>query len=293
MIIPLVNLLKLTNRDFSLFIHESASIESIRAIGLHGLIASIDSRKELMTHKDIFRIMTGLCRLDVIHNKGVLQTILQSFDERMRPLMAHELALMAVELSACTRRLGKNNCEETKISVLGIVDFIVDEFKRKIDSASPFDLANIVSCVADLGVCDPALMQMVAMSATLQVGLFKGPELADLLLGFCMLGIRVSGLFTCAIPQLTARMSLLHDQQLIRIVSIVAAHVKSGSDPLGGDAIVNFSEKVVHELESRSLQQVSDGWEGFQDSIRVLDVETRVPRTLRLVERKSKLLTCT
>jgi hypothetical protein len=134
---------------------------------------------------------------------------------------------------------------------------------------------------------------MVAMSASLQVGLFKGPELADLLLGFCMLGIRVSGLFTCAIPQLTARMSLLHDQQLIRIVSIVAAHVKSGSDPLGGDAIVNFSEKVVHELESRSLQQVSDGWEGFQDSIRVLDVETRVPRTLRLVERKSKLLTCT
>lgn len=283
-IIPIDNLSKLTNRDFSMFIYESASIESMRAIGLSSLVATIESRKDLMTHKDVFRLMTGLCRLDVIHNRGILASLFQCFDARMHQLMAHDIAILAVELSSCTRRIGNAGSKE---SILMILDFLVDEFKRKIDAASPRDLAYMVSAVADMGLLDGELMEMVGISASIQMGLFQGPDLADLLLGFAVLGAKHSRLLIAAVPHLTTRMTLLYDHQILGLVRCSSSYILFEFPSECGGEKMRFIDRLVYQLETRAFDSKNEGWQVFEESLTSLGVTDRVPRFLQRVRRRT------
>lgn len=280
-IIPAHNLSKLTNMDFSVYIQETATIESIRAIGLQGLLSSLESRKELMTHKDIFRIMTGLCRLDVIHNSGILQLLLECFDARMRSLMAHEIALMAVELSACTRRLGKTSHTDAKKSVIMVLEFLVDQFKNKIDAASPRDLAYMLSAVADMGLTDAELIEVVGNSASVQIGLFHGPDLADLLIALDVLEVHHHRFFASSVPHLTNRISLLHDKQIITLVGVLSRAFLRDIAGVSQITRSRLIERLVTELETRPLQDITHGWHNFEGSLKSLGIEGRVPRVIR------------
>ena len=289
-IIPANNLSKLTNMDFSVFIQETATIESIRAIGLQGLLSSLESRKELMTHKDIFRIVTGLCRLDVIHNNGILQLLLECFDARMRSLMAHEIALMAVELSACTRRLGETSYTHAKKSVIMVLEFLVDQFKKKIDAASPRDLAYMLSAVADMGLTDAELIEVVGNSASMQIGLFHGPDLADLWIALDVLGAHHQRFFASSVPHLTNRISLFHDKQIIPLVGVVSRAFLRDIADVSQITRSRLIERLVTELETRPLHDITQGWQNFEGSLKNLGIEEKVPRAIRFYRKISASL---
>ena len=267
------NLAKLTNRDFSLFLSTTATIDSVRAIGLTELVEAISLRSPLLTHRDLFRIMTGLARMDVVLNPQLMNVLVSSCTDRAAQFMAHEISTVVVEVAACHRRVGVAD-SGTRDSIHRLLSILTDEFGRKIDAASPMDLANVVVGLSDVGVVDPELYREVAEVATVQIAQFRGPELCDLLLGFASLGVHCGELLDVAFPQLTVKMHRLHTHQLLQLAFVVARAAVNGirlSDP--------FVTRFCSELESRQLTDISHEWNDFAVSVTKCGLLERLPRT--------------
>lgn len=274
-IIPLDRISNLPNRELSIFIRESASIESLRAIGLIGLLDLLTARSSLFTARELYRIIVGLCRLDVIHNTGVLPLLSRCImDERKKSLLAHEIGHICVELSACTRRLAETKNKNHVVSLLSV---LADEFIRKIEAASPIDLSYMTSALVDIGICDDDIFSSIAQYATIQIGLFNGPELADILLGFAVTGLKPDKLIQAAIPQLITRMPLLMDVQLLQLGFTACRFIKK-------DEI--FIDRYVTVLEDpkRSFSNISRHvWTDFAVSVNKLEIEDRLLRIIKIM----------
>ena len=241
---------KLSNRDFSVFISSTASIESIRAVGLDGLVHALTSRSPLLTHKDASRIVTGLSRLDVAANQDLIEILgrIATDSARIKQFQAHEIASMCVELSACFRRTGSGS--HFRPVLTRVVDLLSAEFSRKIFAASPVDLACMASAVADAGMIDSGLMERVALAATIQIAQFRGPELADLVLAFATLGFRSSVLLEAAFKQLSTRIHALYTPQLLQLGFVIKRF------RLGENDLNQFITKWTAEIESRDLSEI-------------------------------------
>ena len=277
-IIPLDRMSNLPNRELSIFIRDSASIESLRAIGLPGLLDLLTARSPFLTARELYRITVGLSRLDVIHNTGLLPLLSRCIlDERKNSFLAHEIAHICVELAACTRRLDETKNRDT---LLPLLSGLADEFGRKIEAASPSDLSHITSALVDVGISDPDLFASISQYATIQMGMFTGPELADLLLGFAVSGLKSDRLIRAAAPQLITRMPLLIDVQLLQLGFTACRFI----DQIGD----SFIDRYVAVLEDpkRSFSDVPrDVWIDFASSVERLGIEQRLPRTAAIMRR--------
>ncbi len=202
--------MKLPNREMSFFILKTASIESLRALGVDVIASTIAQRYVFMTHKDVFRIVTGLAKLDVVANESIMEALALAIKEHSRQFGAHELAGMAVELAASHRRLG-NDIAST------VIFQITTEFARKIPAASPHDLASVAIACADSGISDPTLFGKMAESAVRQMALFHGSALCDFLLAYACLGLVHPGLMQVGIPALAEFLPSLPSQQLVDV----------------------------------------------------------------------------
>lgn len=242
---------KLSNRDFSVFLSSTASIESIRAVGLDGLMHALTSRSPLLTHKDACRIVTGLSRLDVAANQDVIEILgrIATDSARIKQFQAHEIASMCVELSACFRRTGSES--RFKPVLTHVVDLLSAEFLRKIFAASPVDLACMASAVADAGLVDSGLMERIALAATIQIAQFRGPELADLVLAFATLGFKSEVLLEAALKQLVTRIHALYTPQLLQLGFVLKRF------DLEEHELTPFIPKWTAEIECRDLTEIA------------------------------------
>lgn len=269
MIISPEKLAILTNRDLSIFIQDTASIESLRAIGLENLVACIESRKNFLTSKELFRMVLGFCRTDTFPNKRLLNCLLGGIThpDKVKQFLAHELALMSVEMAACHRRAGPNSQE----SITTILAAFTDEFKRKIEAASPTDLTFMSTALCDMGLRDDECMSLIAQYATIQVSMFKGPDLADLLLAFAVAGFRSQEFLRSAFPHLTTRLSLLHDVQLLQVAFTACRFLPD----IPEDIQQRFHKKYlsVVNAENRTFLDIPfNTWKDFGSSLDRLNV---------------------
>lgn len=208
--IPPENFVKLPNREMSIYIAKSASLDSLRILGVDVLANTIHERHVFMTHKDVFRIVMGLTRLDVVANRSIMDAITIAIREHIRQFGAHELAGMAVELSACKRRI-------QEVDTTQLVSELVTGFSMKLSAAAPPDLANIAIACVDTGLVDAVLFGKLADSAVLQMGLFRGPELCDILLAFASLGVVHEDLLARSLPVLCKQLAKLVPPQLVDV----------------------------------------------------------------------------
>ena len=269
MIIPPEKLVSLTNRDLSIFIQDSASVESLRAIGLENLIACIEGRKNFLTSKELFRMILGFCRTDTFLNKRLLACLLECITDpdKINQFLVHELALMSVEIAACHRRAGSSSRESITI----VLAAFTEEFKRKIEAASPTDLTFMSTALCDIGLRDDECMSLIAQYATIQVNMFKGPDLADLLLSFAVAGFKSSELLRSAFPHLTIRLALLHDVQLLQVAFTACRFLPD----LPVEIQQRFKRKYVSVLnaENRTLLDIPvNTWKDFGSSLERLDI---------------------
>ena len=267
------------NREFSVFIAESATIESLRALGLEGITKAIESRKFFLTPKELVRIVSGLCRLNVIYNNGLVALLGSCLcDERLHQLLAHELAFIAVEVTACARRIGLDQGSEKRLAARSLVSVLGNEFSKKINAASTVDLSHMTTAVADFGIVDVDLMTRISQCATIQVSLFKGPELADLVLGFALLGFKSDEFLHVAIPRLMNRMPLLDDIQLLQLGFTVCK--------LSASRDSGFIKRYIEVLTdgTRKFSNISrEVIEDFELSITALEIEkAALPSSLRV-----------
>ena len=279
-IIPAENVMKLTNRDLSVYIAETATVESMRALGLPNLISHIKQRQPLMTPKDLFRITTGLARMDVIHNTGLMETLIPACSDKKRLFLVHELSGIAVDVSACTRRMSDTLKPENRQNTVSFISLLANEFKVKLEAASPTDLAHMAVALADSGISDPELMTSIASSAEIQIAMFKGPELADLILAFATLGLKSESFLARGIPQLITRMPFLFDQQLLQLSFSICRLLADVSDSKH-----KLIDRYVQELESRSFSEPNLGWSDFVVSAKQLNLLERLPKTTSKIPR--------
>lgn len=237
----------LPNREFSIFLAEAASIYSVRSLGLSGLLHAIESRKNFLTSKEVFRITAGLCRLSVINNQGVIPLILACLsDGRMDQLLAHELAYMAVQTAACTRRADVSEQKRQEARVF--VQQLSYHFQSKIEAASFVDLANMSTGVSDLELKDEVLFDKIAEKSIIQIGLFKGPDLADILMSFAWSGVHHARLVSTALPHLMKRMPVVADVQLLQLATVYV----SFSDLIETELSGRFMDRYIAELSDKN-----------------------------------------
>jgi hypothetical protein len=266
---------RLPNREFSLFVAESASIESLRHLGLNGLVQSIESRSPFLTSREIFRIVLGLCRLDVVHNDGILELLTKCIsDERLSQFLCHELSFMAVEIAAGTRRLAVSDGKQ--ITARKTVKVISGEFIRKISAASTIDLSHMSTAVADLGIVNEELMTGIAKQASIQIALFKGPDLADLLAAFGVLGFKCDQFLNAAIPHLIRRMPLLYDVQLLQLGS-TASRIIDSVDPEVKQQFLERYVEIVNDKSRLYLDIPTFTRDDFVVSAKQLGIADRIP----------------
>jgi hypothetical protein len=269
-VIAAEKLANLPNREFSILMAESASIDSVRALGLSGLLHAIDSRKHFLTSREVFRITSGLCRLNVVNNQGVIPLITACLsDGRLEQLFAHEIAFMAVQIAACARRLEISGLKREEARKF--VEALSDQFVGKLDAASVFDLANMVTAAVDLQVGTDKQMNKIADKCILQIALFKGPDLADILSACSIMGFVHAELFQASVPHLITRMPLLHDVQLLQLLSV--AHIISPS----------IDQALYQKLMSRYMEVLGDPNRTYTDVPReILDEFKKSTATLSL-----------
>ena len=241
------NFRKLSNRDLSLYINGPlATIESLRAISLPVLVNEINTRREFLTHKDIFRLVSGLANKNVILNESLLSVLHEAIKIHSTQFGAHELSNMIVELAACVRRLGDEGPK-----IFPLLSTLCDEFGRKIFAATAVDLSYVIIGVADCGfACDPTLIEKITLASLIQIGTFRGPELCDLLSGLSIMGIKNDDLLCAAYEQIAQRMHNLLTPQIVDLLFVVARFGYPDSLPF--TVKERLETQICSELDKRN-----------------------------------------
>ena len=241
------NFRKLSNRDLSLYISGPlASIESLRTISLPVLVDEIYTRREFLTHKDIFRLVSGLANKNVILNEKLLSVLHEAIKIHSSQFGAHELSNMIVELAACVRRLEREGAK-----IFPLLASLCDEFGRKIFAATAVDLSHVMMGVADSGfACDSKLVEQIALSSIIQMGTFRGPELCDLLSGFAIMGIKNEDLLAAAYDHICERIHKLLTPQLVDLLFVMARF--GFPDDMPYSVKERLETQMCFELEKRT-----------------------------------------
>jgi hypothetical protein len=279
-IIPTDKLARLSNYDYSKFIAESASLDTLRAIGLDNLVDDMSRRTALFTHKDVFRITGKLSSLNVLCSNPKLFGLIADCimdDGRINQFQVHEIATMCIEMSSNLRR---TPAPGIRIEAVNLVARLADSFKRKIGAASHIDLTNMTVAMADLGIVDADLLQGIETAASLQIGLFKGPDLSDMLLSFCVLGYKPDILLEKAIKRLGERMRNLYTPQLLHTAFVLARFDITHNKHL--------IDSLCEELESRNdVDLITHEWKDFDVSRSKLGIsESQIPKTWKIIQSK-------
>ena len=210
-----VNLAKLSNREFGLYFQNSVDISGIRLLGQSGLFQAIESRLDLMTPKDFYRTLIGLAKCNVL-SESILILINDKLVQDAAQLRVHEICNLAIEIA-----VSKNvHCQS-------LVLFLSTIFSKKIFAANPIDLAHISMAVAQMDIIDNDLMERIALATCLQIGLCRGPELADILAAFSILKCHSEMLFNKSIPHLASKKHTLHPIQLSYLPSLACAYISA------------------------------------------------------------------
>jgi hypothetical protein len=212
------NFRKLSNRDLSLYINGPlCNIESLRNISLDVLVNEIRLRHELLTHKDIYRLVSGLARKNVVLNDSLLEALRVSVMTHLPQFGAHELSNMIVEMTACVRRLGADGGK-----IFALIAPMCEEFERKIFAATVIDLSNVTMGIADSGVSySHTLLEKIGLSALIQMGTFKGPELCDLLSALSILGVGNDDLMCETLSHISGKIHRLWTPQLVDLMVVL------------------------------------------------------------------------
>lgn len=260
-VIPMENLAKLSNRDFGLYFQNSVSLEAIRALGETALMHALSSRLTLMTPKDVYRTAMGLASCDVLPNLQVLTLLSEKIQAEAKQLRVHEVCALAVEVAACYRRAAiPDESQEIRSTCRSLVSELSGIFESKIFAANPVDLANITMALVDLGIVDVGVLEKVSLAVAVQIALFRGPELVDLLLAFALAGVKSDLLLATALPQLSDRMhTLTHPAQL--------GHVAFAFAKFGIPDSVPLSEKERFLSKLSSTISAAD-WTGESAQVR-------------------------
>ena len=271
------NFCKLSNRDLSIFIHSaSSSIESLRHISFPVLRKELEVRREFLTQKDIYRIVSGLATKNVIINTDLLSTLQAAAEIHRTQFGAHELSNMIVELAACVRRL----CEDGS-KIYPLLSLLCDEFGRKIFAATVVDLSNVMVGIAD---CEfrpsPELVEKIALSALIQIGTCRGPELADMLSGFAILGFKNDDLLRASYSHIAGRIHRLWTPQVVDLMFVIARFGYPADLPFTIKETLEMS--ICKELEQRQ-DHVDMKFVDLVISSAALNLINRIPKTRNLI----------
>jgi hypothetical protein len=271
------NFRKLSNRDLSLFIYSpSSSIESLRHITLPVLQKELEVRREFLTHKDIYRIVSGLASKNVILNTDILSTLQTAVEIHSTQFGAHELSYMIVELAACVRRLSENGHK-----IFRMLSLFCEEFGRKIFAATVVDLSNVIVGIADCGFQPSAdLIERIALSVLIQIGTCRGPELTDLLSGFALMGVKNDDLLRASYSHIADRIHRLWTPQIVDLLFVMARFGYPSDLP------VTIKEKleasVCEQLEQRQ-DHLDMKFADLLISSTMLNLIDRIPKTRNLI----------
>jgi len=286
--IPIENFIKLSNRDLATYISKIAKLEDIRSIGISSLVSSIESRKEFFTHKEIFKIFVGFSNMNVLVTPALLSVLNDGIQIHRSEFAAHEISIILVELSAC---IHGNVFTGLETVAAKIFSSLLAEFESKIFAANPYDLANVMASISNTTVLFPAsLMEKIALSATIQMGMFRGPELADLLTSFALLNVHSEILLNAALPHMSDRMHRLWLPQLADLMFVIAHF--GYPESMAHSVCEKFESTIVSQLEDRVTE-----WAGIAESIKIKKIPDllisihrlgalgeRIPKTMEMIQ---------
>ena len=130
--------------------------------------------------------------------------------------------------------------------------------------------------VADLELKDEALFEKIAEKCIIQIGLFKGPDLADILMSFALSGVHHAGLVSTALPHLMKRMPVLADVQLLQLATVYV----SFSDVIEPELSGRFMDRYIAELcdKNRTFSEIPrEILNQFSQAVDALNLKSRLP----------------